>query len=188
MSMRFDIIPTSISDLNVVQRKPLSDTRGFFERMFCATELQTLIGTRQIVQINRSHTRHRGCVRGMHFQRSPYSELKAVSCLKGEAFDVAVDLRPGSPTFLHWHGEILSGGNHKSLFIPEGFAHGFQSLTDECELLYLHTAPYTASAEGGVNAQDSRLAIKWPLPMTGLSQRDATLPYLNELNIETVLL
>jgi dTDP-4-dehydrorhamnose 3,5-epimerase len=116
----------------------------------------------------------------MHFQHPPHAETKLVSCLRGEVFDVAVDLRHNSPTFLRWHAERLSADNHKTLVIPEGFAHGFQTLTDDCEMLYFHTAAYQPGAEGGLNAQDPRLAIEWPLPVVGLSPRDAVYQFLGE--------
>ena len=114
----------------------------------------------------------------MHFQRSPHAETKMVSCLRGEVFDVAVDLRQASPTFLHWHGEILSEANNLSLIIPEGFAHGFQALSADCELLYCHTAAYAPQAEDGVNARDETLAIAWPIAITEISDRDAALPHV----------
>jgi dTDP-4-dehydrorhamnose 3,5-epimerase len=180
MSARFDIFTRVIPGLVVLQRKPVHDERGMFERIFCSIELTGLIGDRRIVQINRSRTLARGTVRGLHFQHLPQAEVKIISCLQGEVFDVVVDLRAGSPTFLNWHGEILSADNHKSMFIPEGFAHGFQTLTKDCELLYLHTAPYHAEVEAGVNVQDTRLAIRWPLPLSGLSPRDLALPHLTD--------
>ena len=101
-----------------------------------------------------------------------------VSCLRGEVFDVAVDLRAGSPTFLRWHGEVLSAGNQRSLLIPRGFAHGFQALTDDCELLYLHSAAYAPGAEGAASALDPALAIRWPLDITDMSERDRGHPML----------
>ncbi len=179
MSGRFDILPTPLADLRLLQRKPLGDSRGYLERLFCLRELAEILGERHIVQINHTLTASRGTVRGMHFQRPPHAETKFVSCLRGEVFDVAVDLRRGSPTFLRWHGEILSADNHRTLVIPEGFAHGFQTLCDDCEMLYFHTTAYHAEAEGGVNALDARLSIDWPLPVHGLSARDATHPMIN---------
>lgn len=173
MSQRFDILATPIAGLNVVQRKPLGDSRGYLERMFCAEELQNLIPGKRIEQINHTLTRIRGTVRGLHFQRPPHAETKFVQCLRGEVFDVAVDLRHDSPTFLHWHAEILSADNHKTLVIPEGFAHGFQTLSDDCEMLYFHTNIYQPQSEDGIHVQDSRLAIRWPLPVAGLSPRDS---------------
>ncbi len=178
MSTRFDILDTPLSGLRILQRKPIGDSRGYLERLFCAEELQTLAPGKLIAQINHTLTASRGTVRGMHFQRPPHAETKFVSCLRGEVFDVAVDLRYNSPTFLHWHAEVLSADNHKTLVIPEGFAHGFQTLTDDCEMLYFHTATYQPGAEGGLNAQDPQLAIAWPLPVAGLSPRDGTHPFL----------
>ncbi|MDP2430919.1 MAG: dTDP-4-dehydrorhamnose 3,5-epimerase [Pseudomonadota bacterium] len=180
MSTRFDLHTTALAGLLVLQRKPLGDSRGYLERMFCAEELEPLLAGRRIVQINHTHTTARGTVRGLHFQYPPHAEIKFVSCLRGEVFDVAVDLRRDSPTFLRWHGETLSADNYRTLFIPEGFAHGFQTLTDDCEMLYFHTTAYRAEAEGALNAQDSRLAITWPLPVQNLSARDATHPLLAE--------
>jgi dTDP-4-dehydrorhamnose 3,5-epimerase len=113
-----------------------------------------------------------GTVRGMHFQHPPYAEMKLVSCLRGEVFDVAVDLRKDSPTFLQWHGEILSEVNQRTFCMPEGFAHGFQTLTEDCELIYFHSATYAPEAEAGLNALDPRLAIAWPMPVVDRSVRD----------------
>jgi len=132
----------------------------------------------RIAQINRTLTAHRGTVRGMHYQTPPHAEAKLVSCLRGTVFDVAVDVRRGSPTFLHWHAQRLSADNHHSLLIPPGFAHGFQTLEDNCELLYLHTAAYAAQAEAALNARDPRLDISWPAPINVQSPRDAAHPLL----------
>lgn len=172
MSGRFDILATPIDGLRVLQRKPIGDSRGYLERLFCMDELQTLLAGRRIEQVNHTLTSSRGTVRGLHFQHPPHAETKFVHCLRGEVFDVAVDLRRGSPTFLRWHAEVLSAGNHRTFVIPEGFAHGFQALSDECEMLYFHTAPYRQDAEDGLHPQDPRLAIDWPLPVAGLSPRD----------------
>jgi dTDP-4-dehydrorhamnose 3,5-epimerase len=180
MSKRFDIVDTLIPNLQIMQRKPISDSRGYLERLFCSEELQMLTaGNKPIVQINHTSTASRGTVRGMHFQHPPHAETKFVSCLRGAVFDVAVDLRKGSPTFLCWHAELLSADNYKTLVIPEGFAHGFQTLTDDCEMLYFHTASHQPRAEGGLNAQDPLLAIAWPLPVARLSPRDAMHPLLS---------
>lgn len=179
MNTRFNILATPIAGLHVIQRKPIGDSRGHLERLFCAEELQTCIPGKHIVQINHTLTATCGTVRGMHFQHPPHAEIKFVSCLRGEVFDVAVDLRHNSPTFLRWHAERLSADNHQTLVIPEGFAHGFQTLTDDCEMLYFHTAAYQPGAEGGLNAQDPRLAIQWPLPVVGLSPRDTAHPFLS---------
>jgi dTDP-4-dehydrorhamnose 3,5-epimerase len=178
MNTRFDIQTTPLTDLNVLVRKHIGDSRGWFERLFCIEELQEVLGKRSVVQINRTLTQNKGSVRGMHFQHAPSAEMKFVSCLRGEVFDVAVDLRPGSATFLKWHAELLNADNHKTLAIPEGFAHGFQTLTDDCEMFYLHTAAYDPAAEGGLNPKDGSLAIAWPLPIAELSARDAGQPMI----------
>lgn len=177
MSERFDLVDTSLPGLKLIQRKPLGDERGYLERLYCATEFRDSFG-KGIVQINHTLTKRSGTVRGMHFQLPPHAETKLVSCLRGKVFDVAVDLRRGSPTFLHWHSEILSGDNYKALLIPAGFAHGFQTLSDDCDMLYLHSEAYNPSAERGLRAADPRLAIRWPVPMTEQSARDARHPAL----------
>lgn len=180
MTDRFEILPTPIAGLRVLQRKPLGDSRGYLERMFCEDELAEILAGRRLVQINHTLTASRGTVRGMHFQKPPHAESKYVSCLRGEVFDVAVDLRRDSPTFLRWHAEILSADNHRTMVIPEGFAHGFQTMSADCEMLYFHTAAYHAAAEGGLNAQEPRLGIAWPLPVEDMSPRDASHPLLND--------
>jgi dTDP-4-dehydrorhamnose 3,5-epimerase len=172
MSASFVILDTPLAGLKVVQRRPLGDARGYLERMYCSTALQPLLSDKSIVQINHTLTESRGTVRGLHFQFPPHAEVKLVSCLRGAVFDVAVDLRRGSSTFLRWHAEILDAHNHRTLLIPEGFAHGFQSLVDGCELLYLHTEAYQPTSESGVSARDPLLAIHWPQPITQLSPRD----------------
>ena len=178
MSERFERIETAIDGLYVLQRKPIRDARGYLERMFCTEELEWLLGERQIRQINRTRTGAQGTVRGLHFQLTPHAETKLVSCLGGRVFDVAVDVRAGSPTFLQWHGEELSEENGRTLVIPEGFAHGFQTLTADCRMLYVHTAAYTPEAERGLHACDPSLSIDWPLPITEQSGRDQRLPLL----------
>jgi dTDP-4-dehydrorhamnose 3,5-epimerase len=171
-----DTFPTPLRGLHVVQRRRLQDTRGFLSRMFCAEELAAAGFVRPVAQINHTLTRQRGAVRGMHFQYPPHAEDKFVSCLRGAVFDVAVDLRRDSPTFMQWHAEHLSADNQRSLLIPQGFAHGFQALCEDCELLYLHSAPYAPMAEGALNVREPALAIAWPLPITDLSPRDAAHP------------
>lgn len=169
---RFDFIQTSLSGLKLVQRKALEDHRGFLSRLYCIKEFSEAGINKPIAQINHTLTRKKGAVRGLHFQHPPHAETKLVGCLKGEIWDVAVDLRKDSPTFLQWHGEILSADNRKSLLIPEGYAHGFQALTEDCELIYLHTTAYCPEAEGALNVADPKLKITWPLPIGDLSDRD----------------
>ncbi|MDC1160492.1 dTDP-4-dehydrorhamnose 3,5-epimerase family protein [Luminiphilus sp.] len=180
---KFTLEQTPIAGLQIMQRRPMGDERGYLERLFCVSDLEPLIGDRTIVQINHTLTVQIGVVRGMHYQNPPYAEMKLVSCLKGEVYDVAVDLRKDSPTFLEWHAAILSEKNHRSFAIPEGFAHGFQTLADHCELIYLHTAAYAPEAEAGVDALDPLVGIEWPLPITERSVRDQA---HTKINVEFV--
>ena len=169
---------TPIEGLVLVESTPRRDERGYFTRLYCQDELGELVGQRQIVQINQSSTRTVGAVRGMHYQREPHAEMKLVRCIKGKVWDVAVDLRAGSSTFLSWHAAELSAENARMMVIPEGFAHGFQVLEQDSELLYLHTAFYTPSAEGGIRPTDPKLSIAWPLAPQDLSDRDRSHPLL----------
>ncbi|GAB1386140.1 dTDP-4-dehydrorhamnose 3,5-epimerase [Melaminivora sp.] len=173
---RFTCTPLPLAGLTRVQRQSLADARGFFERLFCAEELAACGWSGPIAQINHSLTRQAGSLRGLHYQQPPHAEMKLVTCLRGAVWDVAVDLRAGSPTFLHWHAEELSADNARALLIPQGFAHGFQALTPDAELLYCHSHPYKPQAEAGLQALDARLAIAWPLPVGERSPRDAALP------------
>ena len=177
---RLAISDLPLAELKRVERQRLGDARGFLSRLFCAEELASAGWGKPIAQINQTVTAKRGTVRGLHFQRPPQAEMKLVSCLRGEVWDVAVDLRTGSKTFLRWHAERLSADNGCSLLIPEGFAHGLQTLTDDVELLYCHSAAYSADAEAGLNPNDARLSVAWPLPITELSARDAQHPMLND--------
>jgi dTDP-4-dehydrorhamnose 3,5-epimerase len=141
--------------------------------------LEQVIGQRRIAQINSSLTHQVGALRGLHFQYAPHAEMKLVRCLQGRVWDVVVDLRAGSPTFLQWHAEELSQSNARMLVIPEGCAHGFQVLEENSEMLYLHTAFYTPSADGRVRYNDPLIKIKWPLKVTEISIPDrdqASLP------------
>ena len=174
-----NILDTPVADLTIVRSVHHRDARGTFLRLFCAQELQPVLGHRQIAQINHSKTSHAGAVRGMHFQRPPHAEMKMIRCLRGRVWDVAVDLRAGSPTFLQWHAEELAQDDAQMLVIPEGFAHGFQALEPDSELLYVHTAFYHPPSEGGLPYDDPRLAITWPLPPQDLSPRDLSHPLLD---------
>ena len=176
MTNRFEISSTPINDLFVVKRLPRYDNRGFFERTFCRNDLIEAGIDWTPMQINRSRTSRKGSARGMHYQRPPHSEAKIVSCLKGRIFDVAIDLRKTSPTFRQWHGVELSEENNLSMVIPIGFAHGFQALTNHCELLYLHSNIYSPGSEAGINLRDEIINIEWPIAITEVSERDENLP------------
>ncbi|ATX78644.1 dTDP-4-dehydrorhamnose 3,5-epimerase [Mariprofundus aestuarium] len=175
-----NVIPTAIQGVNIVVSKPVVEPRGSFIRLFCEEELSSLLDGRKIVQINRSLTCKPGAIRGLHYQHPPHAEMKMVRCLKGRVWDVAVDLRRGSPTFLHYHAQELSVENNEMMIIPEGCAHGFQILEADSELLYLHTAAYAPDAEGGLRYDDLLLSINWPLPVSELSSRDQSHSLLSE--------
>lgn len=177
---RFMLIDTSIPDLRIIERKTIRDTRGFLCRLFCREELSPTGWTKPVVQINHTCTMMKGTIRGMHFQYPPHAEMKLVTCLKGSIWDVAVDIRQDSRTFLQWYGTELSADNCRALLIPEGFAHGFQALSDNVELLYCHSEVYDRDAESGINPLDPRLAIGWPLPVAELSEKDGRLPFIHD--------
>lgn len=176
---RFTVSSLPLSGLQCVQRHQIEDSRGYLSRLFCTSELESVGWPGGVAQINQTLTRKRGTVRGMHFQYPPHAETKLVMCLTGAVFDVAVDLRKASPTFMQWHAQELTSQNGLALLIPEGFAHGFQTLTDDCELLYVHSAAYHREAEGAVNALDPALGIAWPLPVADRSERDVQHPMLS---------
>lgn len=172
------ILETSIPDLYMVEMDRQSDHRGAFMRWFCDDELSGILRERRIRQINHSLTRSVGAIRGMHFQKGRDAEMKLIRCLQGRVFDVAVDLRKESQTFLNWHAEVLDANEDRMMAIPEGFAHGFQVLAPESELIYLHTSPYAPDAEGALHYADPRIAIDWPLIPTDISVRDQNHPLL----------
>lgn len=178
---RLTIIDTPIADLKIVGRQQLGDSRGFLSRLFCSEELSAAGWHKPIAQINQTVTQKQGTIRGMHFQRPPHSEMKLVTCLRGAVWDVAVDLRPESPTYLDWYAAELSASNECALLIPEGFAHGFQTLVEDCELIYLHSTAYSPTAEAGLNAKDPKLSINWPLNITAISPRDSEHKMLDHL-------
>ena len=164
-----------------ISKRKLGDARGHFSRLFCQDELDAAGLHTDITQINHSYSARKGTLRGLHFQYPPAGEVKIVSCLRGRVLDVAVDLREGSDSFGRWIAVELSAENWSSLYIPPGFAHGFQTLEPDVELLYLHSAPYAPDCEGGVNPLDDEIGIKWPLPVTEISPRDQALPRLRNL-------
>lgn len=174
------LIELPLPGLFCLQHRVHEDGRGRFARLFCEGGLAAFGRPFHVRQINHSRTAEQGAVRGLHYQRPPHAEAKLICCLRGAVWDVAVDIRRGSPTFLHWHAERLEAGDGRSLLLPEGFAHGFQALSADAELLYLHSADYAPGHEGGLAADDPRLAIDWPLPIEQRSPRDAGHPWLNE--------
>ena len=166
--------------LCIISRDRFKDERGHFSKMFSEEFLAQVGWNKPIAQVNHSHTIGRGTVRGLHFQHPPHQEMKLVSCIRGEVWDVAVDLRASSDTYLKWTAQILSAENGNSLLIPEGMAHGFQVLSDEAELIYCHSAPWAKDSEGGLNPKDTALSIAWPLAISLISNKDAALPFLDK--------
>lgn len=178
--MTLSIKDMPINGVYRIESDIFSDSRGRFARLYCEDELADMLQGRRIVQINHSRTAAVGAVRGLHFQYPPHAEMKLVRCLKGRVWDVVLDLRADSPTFLSWTACELTPENGEMLVIPEGCAHGFQVLEADSELLYLHTAAYAPTAEGAVRFDDPAVAIGWPLPVTELSDRDRVHPLLGD--------
>jgi dTDP-4-dehydrorhamnose 3,5-epimerase len=177
---RFNSIDTPMDGLRLVERQPRGDERGFLARLFCSDTLKAAGWRFPVAQINHTLTKKKGTVRGMHFQQQPHAEAKLVSCIRGEIWDVALDLRPDSLTFLKWHAEHLSADNHRAFLIPKGFAHGFQLMTDDAELIYVHSNAYHASSEAGIHPLDPSLKIQWPLAVAQLSERDRMHPLISD--------
>ncbi|MFC1869569.1 dTDP-4-dehydrorhamnose 3,5-epimerase [Thermodesulfobacteriota bacterium] len=175
-----EFINTSLPDAYIIKLKPHQDSRGVFSRLICKKELRKIGHAKEIFQVNHSVTSKKGSVRGMHFQHPPKAEIKMVKCLHGSVFDVIIDLRSDSKTMLKWHGEILTAENMKMMYIPEGFAHGFQAMEKSSELLYFHTEFYNPEYEGGIRYDDPLVNIEWPLTITDISKRDQSHPLLTE--------
>lgn len=176
MTSRFTAIPVDLPGPVLLERRAFSDERGYLTRLFDAGDLEAFGWDGPLMQVNETGTRFAGTVRGLHFQHPPHAEIKLVTCTAGRILDIAVDLRRGSPTFLRHVAVELSAENRRSFLIPRGFAHGFQALTDDVHLVYCHSAPHRAEAEGGLQPEDPALGIAWPLPVIGLSPRDRAHP------------
>lgn len=170
---------TTLKDAWLIDIEPRGDDRGMFARTMCREEFGKRGLLADFVQQNMSVSAMAGTIRGMHYQRPPYTEAKLVRCVRGAILDVIVDMRSESPTYLKHEGFELSAANRRQLYVPPGFAHSFQTLTDDIEVSYLVTAPYTPEAEGGVRFSDPLLAIRWPLPVTTISDKDAGWPLID---------
>ena len=173
-----EFAPTRIPGAFMVRHDVRTDPRGRFKRQYCEREFAAAGLNTRWVQVNHSVTLGRGTIRGMHFQRPPAAEAKLISCPMGRTFDVAVDLRQGSATYLEWVGIEIDGTT--SFYIPEGCAHGFQALSDEVHLIYQHSAYYAPEAEGGVRFDDPAFAIEWPLPPGAMSDRDRSFALIDD--------
>lgn len=172
--MRFS--PTQLCGAWLIEPAPVRDHRGFFARTFCAQEYMERGLTTRFVQHSTSYSAAKGTLRGMHFQRAPHAEVKVVSCLSGAIWDVIIDLRPESPTYRRWQGFELTADNHRQLYVPEGFAHGFQTLCHESQVGYLISEFYAPTAASGVRYDDPAFAIEWPLPAAAVSEKDRSWP------------
>lgn len=168
--------PTDLSGVWLIDLEPIEDERGFFARTFCEREFGKRGLETRFVQHSISRSKLAGTLRGMHFQKPPHEEVKLIRCTRGMLHDVIIDLRPQSPTFRRWQGFELTADNKCQLYIPKGFAHGFQTLCDDTEICYLISAFYTPEAASGVRYDDPAFTIHWPLPISVISDKDRTWP------------
>ncbi len=168
--MRF--LETKLDGAWLIEPEPIRDSRGYFARTFCVRDFDERGLESRFVQHSRSFSATKGTLRGLHFQTPPHEEVKLVSCVSGAVFDVIVDMRPGSPSYRKWQGFELSADNKRQLYVPAGFAHGFQTLTDDAELNYLISAFYEPAASTGISYDDPALGVTWPLPVSVISDRD----------------
>ena len=171
---------TKLKGAYIIDLEPFQDERGFFARTFCSNEFKSIGHEKQFVQFNHSCTNQQGTIRGLHYQKPPHAEIKLIRCVRGAVYDVIVDIRKDSLTFLQHIGVELSAENKTMIYVPEGFAHGFQTLEDYTELIYHHTTFYTPGVEGGMKFDEPKLAIDWPLPLSVLSEKDRNQPYLDQ--------
>ena len=167
---------TQLKDVRLIELEPARDGRGSFARTFCAREMAAAGLATQFVQASYSHTDRAGTVRGMHFQRAPHEEVKLIRCIAGAIYDVLVDIRPASPTYMRWEAYELAAGDGRQLYVPTGFAHGFQSLAPATEVAYMMTAFYAPESAAGLRHDDPAFRIAWPLPVTEISAKDRGWP------------
>lgn len=172
-------IETHLSGVFTIKLDFLTDDRGFFARTFCKKEFSNFGFNVEFVQFNHSFNLAKGTIRGMHYQKPPFAETKLIRCVQGSVYDVAIDLRKDSPTYLQYFGTELSSSNINSIIIPEGFAHGFQTLEDNTSLIYHHSNYYTPNTEEGIRYDDPKINIQWQLPPVNISQRDLTHPFIS---------
>lgn len=169
---------TTLNDAWLIELELRGDERGYFARTFCAEAFERHGLISQFVQQNASRSARRGTLRGLHYQLQPYGEAKLVRCTRGAIVDVIVDLREDSSTYLQHEAFELTADSHRQLYVPPGFAHSFQTLSDDVEVSYLVSAPYTPTAERGLRYNDERLSIDWPLAVTTISEKDAAWPLI----------
>ncbi len=185
---KLKISPLRLNGTYVIETNPFEDSRGIFARFFCQKEMEELLEGKQIVNANFSKNYKKGAVRGLHYQSSPYAEMKMPRCIKGRVLDIFVDVRRDSPTFLQWDTIELTSENMKMVVIPEGFAHGFQSLEDDSEIMYLTTQFFSGEYEGALNIKDPRLNINLPLPISDISSRDNIHPFIEDTGFKGIII
>lgn len=176
VSKNFNISAVSTSGAYIITSRKNADERGYFRKLFSEQAFASYGLCTKYVDINNSVTKSAGCIRGLHYQRSPYAEVKLVRCIRGEVYDVIVDVREGSPTFLMWYATTLSEDDDQLLYVPKGFAHGVQALRDNSEIIYMSSAYYQSDYEEGVRFDDERIGINWKLPPRSLSDKDMSIP------------
>ena len=172
-------IETPLKDLYLIKLMSLNDERGFFARTFCKEQFLSIGFNKEFVQFNHSFNTLKGTIRGLHFQSPPFAETKLIRCVQGSVYDIAVDLRENSSTYLQFFGTELSAENLNCILIPEGFAHGFQTLEDNTSLIYHHTNYYKPNTERGIRFNDPVLNIQWPLQPVNISRKDLLYPLIN---------
>ena len=183
---RFKFNELSIKGIYEITHLPINDQRGYLSRLFCSNEMRNLGWGGAILQINKTFTKKCGSIRGMHFQLPPATESKIIICLKGEIFDVVVDIRKESKTFLKYISVMLKSDLNNMLLIPKGFAHGFQTLNDNVELLYLHDHEYNPNLERGINPLDPLINVKWPLKNSIISEKDSSSKVIDKLEFKGI--
>ena len=170
---------TELQGVYTIEPEVFQDQRGEFFRLYDREGFSKIGFNGEFVQVNRSINKKKATLRGMHYQLKPYDEVKLIQCTRGKVSDVIIDIRKGSPTFLKWIAVELSETNKTMIFIPGGFAHGFQTLEDESHLLYFHSRPYSPGFEGAIRYNDGRVGVRWPLPVSVISDRDNNHPMLD---------
>lgn len=168
--------PTPLAGAFIITPDLIEDERGFFARTFCRREFEEHGLNYNLVQCNISFNKRKGTLRGMHFQAAPHAESKLIRCTNGEIFDVIIDLRPESNTYKQWYAAELTAANHRMLYVPEGFAHGYQTLTEDAEVAYQVSEFYSPESERGIRWNDPAFSIVWPLPVSAISAKDASPP------------
>lgn len=171
-----ELVPVDIYGAYLIESKKIGDDRGFFSRFYCAEEMNAAGLSDNFVQINNSYAKEAGTLRGIHFQREPHAETKFLRCIRGAVFDVIIDIRPTSPTYLKWYGVELNDTNRLTIYIPKGCAHGIVTLVPNTEILYLVDAKYTPASEGGIRYNDPLFRIDWPLFPQVISPKDSSWP------------